>query len=145
MNISIPLEIAGKKIRTEDDIVKSIDSSLTLLMQTPLFGFKADPKYGFVFKNLRFEMFNEKEGTINSADTTDDQLYKMKVSGTSKSINTFASELQKSIVKNEPRLTGVLASLTYVREEKIIYVSVEGNIVSTGEPYKFETTIKIWN
>lgn len=145
MNISIPLEITGKRIRTEDNIVKSIDSSLTMLMQTPRFGFKADPKYGFVFKNLRFEMFNENEGTINSADATDDQLYKMKVSGSSKSINTFASELQKTIMKNEPRISGVVASLTYVREEKTIYVSVEGTIVSTAEPYKFETTIKIWN
>ena len=155
--ISIPLQITPKGFLRDETVEDSIGHSIELLMQTPLYGCKADPHYGFVFKNLRFEIFNENEGTVNDglAPNTEQiqavkndggkNLYKIKVSGTSKNINTFATELQKAIIKYEPRLGNISVSLSYVREEKMIYVSVKGSIIESNTPYKYETTIRIWN
>lgn len=147
--LSIPLQITSKGILREESVERSIDKSLTLLLQTPCYECKADPQYGFIFKNLRFEIFNENEGTINNplGDSTasDSWLYKKKVSGTSKNINTFASELQNAVTRYEPRLSKVIASLTYVREEKNIYVSVKGVITATNTPYQYKNIIRVWN
>ena len=154
--ISIPLQITPKGFLRDDTVEASIGHSIELLMQTPMYGCKADPHYGFVFKNLRFETFNESEGTVSDGlasntvqmqakkNTGDKDIYKMKVSGTSRNINTFAAELKKAITTYEPRLGSVSVSLSYVREEKTIYVSVKGKIVESRAPYKYETTIKIW-
>ena len=69
----------------------------------------------------------------------------MKMSGSSKNINTFASELKEAIAKYEPRLSDVSTTMTYVREEKKIYVAVKGVIVETGKDYQYQTIIRIWN
>lgn len=147
--IAIPLEIKEKRVARELSVTRSIDRNIELLLQTPRWGCVADARYGFVFKNLRFEAFNEKEGTVGGADNGKSspiaELYKKKVSGSSKNINTFAAELQKAIEKYEPRLTDASATLTYVREEKTIYVTVGGKLTGTDEKYRYETTIRIWN
>ena len=103
-------------------------------MQTPCYSCVADSEYGFILRNLRFENFNENDGTLDD----------VKVSGSSKNANTFASELKDTIVRNEPRLSDVNVTLTYIREEKTIYVSVKGVITDTGKPYQYQTTIRIW-
>ena len=147
--LAIPLQITRQGFLREDSVEKSINRAIELLLQTPCYDCRSDPKYGFIFKNLRFEIFNEREGTVNSpvdgTSSPDGWLYKKKVSGTSRNLNTFASDLQKAIVQYEPRLSGVSVSLTYVREEKTIYVAVKGTIPATKTPYKYQTTIKVWN
>jgi predicted component of type VI protein secretion system len=77
--------------------------------------------------------------------TGDSSLYELKISGSSKNLNTFASELKDAITKYEKRLTDVAVSMTYIREERRIYISVKGVIPSTMERYQFTTTINIWN
>ena len=147
--IAIPLQITNKGFQRTDAIDKSISSALSMLLQTPCYSCVADPQYGFILKNLRFEVFNEGEGTINNfqADATNknQQLYKMKVSGSSKNICTFAAELKEAVTKYEPRLSEVNTMMTYIREEKKIYITVKGVITETGEAYQYQTTIKIWN
>jgi len=150
MSISIPLQINKKGFVQQEDEKKSIDEAMRLLIQSPRYSCVADPQYGFIFKNLRFEIFNENEGTVYTPDESSrnlswkDRLYKMKVSGTSKNVNTFASELKNVIEIYEPRLEDVTVSLTYIREEKIIYVTVKGVIIASRSDYDYETKIKIW-
>ena len=106
--------------------------------------------FGFVFNNLRFEMFNENEGVVFDSGDTETMsniqgAYDKKISGSSKSINTFASELKTVISKYEERLEKVSVSMTYIREERQIYITVKGVIVSTKEDYIYDQIIKVWN
>lgn len=149
-NIVIPLQITKDGVLMENSAKKAIDRSIALLLQTACYSWVADPEYGFLLKNLRFEIFNEAEGTIyNSYSKSSDlqykrSIYNLKVTGTSKNLSTFAAELKNSIEHYEPRLKGVSAALTYIREERNVYVSVKGVIVETGENYQYETIIRIW-
>ena len=72
-------------------------------------------------------------------------IYDKKISGSSKSINTFASELKDAVIKYEHRLEEVSVSMTYIREERQIYITVKGVIVSTKENYVYKQTIRVWN
>ena len=95
-------------------------------------------------------MFNENEGVVYDSGDTDSMdglqgIYDKKISGSSKSINTFASELKDSIIKYERRLEDVSVSMTYIREERQIYITIKGVIVSTKENYVYKQTIRVWN
>lgn len=149
-SISIPLNVGPGGLIREERLKQSIDVSLGLILSTPRFSTPADPQFGFVFNNLRFEMFNETEGVVYDSGDTDSMdslqgVYKKKISGSSKSINTFAAELKEAVVKYEPRLEDVAVSMTYIREERIIYITVKGVIVSTKENYVFKQMYKVWN
>jgi hypothetical protein len=148
------LNIVNGRLNTTDNLKKSIDSFLALLISSPRYRCVADREFGFVFNNLRFEIFNENEGVVYDSTTENDakilptgdsSLYELKISGSSKNLNTFASELKDAITKYEKRLTDVAVSMTYIREERRIYISVKGVIPSTMERYQFTTTINIWN
>lgn len=124
--------------------------SVYLILTTPQFSTPADPHFGFVFNNLRFEMFNENEGVVyDSGDTANmdgfEGLYDKKISGSSKSLNTFAAELKESLIRYEHRLSEIAVSMTYIREERMIYITVKGVITSTREEYVYKQTIKVWN
>ena len=119
-------------------------------MTTPRYSTPADPQFGFVFNNLRFEMFNENEGVVFDSGDTDTMnnlqgLYEKKISGSSRSINTFAAELKAAIGQYEKRLDKISVSMTYIREERLIYITVKGTIISTGEDYKYDQTIRVWS
>ena len=121
-----------------------------LIITTERFSTPADPQFGFVFNNLRFEMFNENEGVVFDSGDTDTMsniqgAYDKKISGSSKSINTFAAELKAAITKYEDRLEKISVSMTYIREERLIYITVKGIIISTKEDYVYDQTIKVWN
>lgn len=148
-HISIPLDLNKNGLVREDSLKKSIDQSIYLLLTTPRYNNISDPDFGFVFNNMRFEIFDEHEGVIyNSGDTIYENgytgLYNKKISGSSKNINTFASELKEVIRRYEKRLTDVVATMTYIREERMIYVTVKGAIVSTKEPYSYTMTMRVW-
>lgn len=150
MNLSIPLQLTPKGLQREDTLKRSIDSNLYLIITTERFSTPADAQFGFVFNNLRFEMFNENEGVVfDSGDTKTMSnirgAYDKKISGSSKSVNTFAAELKSAISKYEERLEKIAVSMTYVREERQIYITVKGTIVSTKEDYVYDQTIKVWN
>ena len=150
MNISIPLQLTAKGLQRDDDLKRSIDANVYLIITTERFSTPADPQFGFVFNNLRFEMFNENEGVVFDSGDTDTMsniqgAYDKKISGSSKSINTFAAELKTAITKYENRLERISVSMTYIREERLIYITVKGVIVSTKEDYIYDQPIKVWN
>ena len=147
--LSIPLEVKKKGFAREKNLKKSLDESLYVLLTTPRYNNMSDPEYGFVFNNMRFEIFDEHEGVIyNSGDTIYDRgikdVYNKKISGSSKNMNTFAAEL-KEVVKNyEKRLSDVAVTMTYIREERMIYVTIKGVITQTKEDYVFTSTLRVW-
>ena len=147
--LSIPLEVKKKGFAREKSLKKSLDESLYMLLTTPCYNSLSDPEYGFVFNNMRFEIFDEHEGVIyNSGDTIYDRgikdIYNKKISGSSKNMNTFAAEL-KEVVKNyEKRLSDIAVTMTYIREERMIYVTVKGTIIQTKEEYVFTSTLRVW-
>jgi hypothetical protein len=150
MNISIPLQLTGKGLQREERLKRSIDANIYLIITTERFSTPADPQFGFVFNNLRFEIFNENEGVIFDSGDTDTMnlaqgLYDKKISGSSKSINTFAAELKTAIMKYERRLDDISVSMTYIREERQIYITVKGVVASSKEDYVYNQVIKIWN
>ena len=135
--LSIPLEVKKEGLSRQKNIKKSIDESLHMLLTTPRYNNIGDPNYGFVFNNMRFEIFDEHEGVIyNSGDT----IYE----SSSKNMNTFASELKEAVLRYEQRLSDVAVTMTYIREERLIYITVKGNIVSTKEEYVFTNKLKVW-
>lgn len=149
--IKTPLELENGRLNIVNDLKESIDQSLDILITTPLYQTPSDPMFGFVFNNLKFEMFNENEGTVYNSNTSEDvdylakNLYNRKVSGSSKSINTFAAELKNAVLEYEKRLEDVNTSMTYKRQERRIYLNVHARIKETGEPYTYNTIIKVWN
>lgn len=147
--LSIPLQVKKKGFAREKSLKKSLDESLYMLLTTPRYNNMSDPEYGFIFNNMRFEIFDEHEGVIyNSGDTIYDRgikdVYNKKISGSSKNMNTFAAEL-KEVVKNyEKRLSDVAVTMTYIREERLIYVTIKGVIIQTKDDYVFTSTLRVW-
>ena len=149
-SISVPLQLTNKGIGVDDKQKKAIDAVIYLIITTERFSTPADPQFGFVFNNLRFEMFNENEGVVYDSGDTDSMsniqnIYEKKISGSSKSINTFAAELKSSIEKYETRLENIAVAMTYIREERQIYITVKGIIADTKEDYIYNQTIRVWN
>ena len=72
-------------------------------------------------------------------------IYDKKISGSSKSINTFAAELKLAIEEYEKRLENIAVSMTYIREERQIYITVKGVLAETKEDYVYNQIIKVWN
>lgn len=126
---------------------EAIDAFIELLLTTPCQSCVADRQFGFIFNNLKFEIFNENEGVIyNSATEEEDlRLYDKKISGSSKSVNTFAIELKNSIETYEKRLTNVSVTMSYIKNLKKIHVNIEGTLLETNEAYKYTTSLNIWN
>jgi predicted component of type VI protein secretion system len=147
--IAIPLEVKKSGLARQQNLKKAIDESLYMLLTTPRYNNIGDPQYGFVFNNMRFEIFDEHEGVIyNSGDTIYESgiqdLYNKKISGSSKNMNTFAAELKEVVKMYEKRLDDVAVTMTYIREERLIYITVKGIISSTKEEYVFTNTLRVW-
>lgn len=149
-NLSIPFRINKGKFSDELPVRKAIDRFIDLLLTTPCFSSPVDPDFGFIFNNLKFEIFNENEGVVFNSSSNEEifegrnGMYEKKISGSSKNLNTFASELKETINNYETRLTDVVVAMTYVREERQIYINVKGNITETGEEYNYTTTLRVW-
>jgi hypothetical protein len=150
ISIRIPLQLKQRGLSRFEKQKLSIDAVIRLIITTERFSSPVDPNFGFVFNNLRFEIFNETEGVVYDSGDTDtmnniQNLYDKKISGSSKSINTFAAELKKAIEEYETRLENIAVSMTYIREERQIYITVKANIVDTKEEYIYNQTVKVWN
>ena len=149
-SIAIPLRIDKGSLSRTEDSKKAIDSALALLMTTPCYSSAADPRYGFIFNNLRFEIFDENEGVVYNSSGSQrllegwQGLYDKKVSGSSNNLNTFASELKRTIETYEQRLKDINVSMTYIREERKIYITVKGVIAQTMASYQYQTIINVW-
>ena len=148
MNVLLPLQVTSGRLAYSPNPSMTIDAFIELLLSTPCGGCSADPEFGFIFNNLKFEIFNEKEGVIYDSSPQDDstsRLYDKKVSGNSKNLNMFAVDLKKAIEQYENRLTEVSVSMTYLKSQKLIQIVVEGRLVETNAPYKYTTSINLWN
>lgn len=149
-SITIPLQIVKGGLARTDDLRQSIDSALALLMTTPCFSSAADPQFGFIFNNLRFEIFDENEGVVYNSAASQElansmaRLYGKKISGSSTNLNTFAAELKLTIETYEKRIKDVAVSMTYIRQERKIYISVKGTRVEDNEPYQYTSIINVW-
>lgn len=149
-NISIPLKIEKGRLTDEANLKAAIDSNINLLLTTACYSCPVDPEFGFIFNNLKFELFNESEGVVYNSSESEEifegksGMYDKKISGSSKNLNTFASELKTTINNYEKRLKDVSVSMTYIREERIIYINVKGSLADTGESYNHTTTLRVW-
>lgn len=145
MYTAIPFTIQKSEgIRKETDPKESIRSFLELLVSSPQGSCVADPEFGFIFKNFRFENFNEDKGVLYSSNPEKEpsMYYKHKVHGRSVNVNTFAFDLKKSIEHYEPRLRQVKVNMEYRMHEKTVVLTVSG-VVGEKIPEKFEHKIKI--
>ena len=144
-----PIDLTKYGLQRTGSIKEAIDAFLNLLLSTTCGESPIDPQFGFIFNNMRFEIFNEREGVVYnslpSEEVDEDDLYSKKISGNSKNFNTFATDLRAAIMKYEPRLENVAATMSYIREERKVYVTVTGNISETKEKYQYETILNIWN
>mgnify|MGYP003308469603 FL=1 len=140
-SLQLPLDIDKEGLARNADLKASITSFLRLLVTTPYGDCVADGEFGFLFNNLMLENFNEDSGVVSGRTGA----YGKKISGTSRNLNTFASELQERIIRYETRLSDVSVSMSYYREERNIYVTVDARIAGTDEEYRYNTTIKVWN
>lgn len=145
MDVRIPLGVQKGRLWKAQDMKTSIDSYIELLMTTPEGGCVSDPEFGFIFNNLRFEIFDENEGVVLNSDLEHSAIYEKKISGSSRNINTFAVELKRLIEKYEKRLSDVLVTMSYIREHRKIYITVRGTITETKTEYKYQTTLNVWN
>ena len=147
--LSLPLTITPEGLSRENDLRQSLNQSMQLLLTTPRFSTPADLRFGFVFCNLRFEIFNEHEGVVYDSGIVEEShgiegLYDKKISGTSKNLNTFAAELRDALARYEQRLSNPSVTMTYIREERRIYVTIKGIIADTRETYTYTTTLRVW-
>ena len=144
-----PLDLTKYGQQRTGSVKEAIDAFLNLLLSTTCGESPIDPQFGFIFNNMRFEIFNEREGVVYnsqpSEEVEENDLYSKKISGNSKNFNTFATDLRAAIMKYEPRLENVAATMSYIREERKVYVTVTGNITETKEKYQYETILNIWN
>lgn len=149
MSIAIPLSIQQGTLTRDESLKQSIDNFIELLMTTPCHSCVSDPHLGFVFNNLKFEIFNENDGVVYSSGgengTIEDTIYDKKISGSSKNINTFATELKRVINLYEKRITDVMVTMSYIREQKKIYINIKGVIAETQTDYRYQSEIRVWN
>lgn len=145
MNIGIPLTLQKGRLKKNTDLKTAIDAHIELLLSTPEGGCVADPEFGFVFNNLRFEIFDENEGVVLNSEAEHSLLYEKKISGTSRNVNTFAVELKRQIEKYEQRLTEVQVTMSYIREHRKIYITVRGTISEMQAEYQYQTSLNVWN
>ena len=140
ISLSLPLSVCQDGLKRNSNIRESITAFLKLLIFTELGECPSDKDFGFLFNNLKFENFDENNGVVLGEAGR----FGKKISGTSRTLNTFASELCDLVKKYEHRLSDVTVSMSYIRAERLIYVTIKGIIIKTGEDYNFGTTIKVW-
>ncbi|MCQ2143957.1 MAG: GPW/gp25 family protein [Bacteroidales bacterium] len=138
--LKLPLEIGETGLESGKNLKKSVDDFVKVLITSACGSCKADPAFGFVLNNFAFENFNEHTGMIADSVSADNK----KVSGSSRSIDTFASDLCATISKYEKRILSPAVNMTYITREKTIYIDVKGTLAPTSEPYSFKTTIRVW-
>lgn len=148
--LDIPLKIEKGKIKETSSLSDSIEKNLEQILEAPLYSWVVDDNYGFLLNNLRFENFNEKEGRIESSPNKllnrdlKKRIYELSITGNSDNNLTFASELKHTISEYEPRLEDLKISMTYLREYKVVTISIKGNISATKQPFSYVKNLRIW-
>ncbi|MBP5398328.1 MAG: hypothetical protein J6Y32_06885 [Bacteroidales bacterium] len=146
--LSLPLQMQKGYLRRSEHTRDAVDDFIRLLISTPKYSCTPDPEFGFVLNNLRFEILSENEGVVykgDGADTVISEIYGKKISGSSSSPGTFAYDLKEAIDQYEKRLYDVRVTMTYLREERNIYINIKGLLVEDDSPYQLTTKFRIWN
>ena len=132
----------------------SIDAFLDMLITSAKGSFEADMDFGFSLEDCRFEVYDPEIGLFNNPQRNDkkdligaieDPMYKYKISGSSINTQTFARDLQETIVQYERRLKNVEVNMEFVALGTVLVVSVNG-IIDDGydTPYTYISRIRIW-
>lgn len=144
MYIKIPFQIVSGCVEQEEDLKKSVDSFIDLLVSTQFGQFKADPDFGFIFKNHRFENFDEKKGTIATRNENE-QLKELKIEGTSKNPMNFANALKRNIEEYEKRLLVKEVVMEYDKKRHNIKLLISGALRAERQiPYSHEINFYVW-
>lgn len=145
MFTSLPLRIEkGSGFRRNQDLSASVKSFIETLVSCPVGSAPANPDFGFVFKNFRFQNFNEDKGVLytNEPDKEYSEFYNYKIQGHGVNFNTFAHELKVSIERFEPRLKQVKVRMDYSPVDRRIDIIVSGK-TNDNLGDKFEHTIQM--
>jgi hypothetical protein len=161
MYIKIPFQINNGEIASEKDDIQSINKFVQLIVSSYWKSFKPESDFGFGFKNFKFEIFDEINGTIMNKksneklfnkpggkripDKRTDADYSKKINETSKNSNSFAFDLKNTIEKYECRLKDVYVDMKYGQREKMITLQIKGKINNEKEDdYAHEISFQVW-
>lgn len=144
MNIRLPLQIENGRLAVEEKMKMSINRHIDVLLRTPIGSVTCDSSYGFALSAMRFENFDEDSGTVFTMEADPSDLYRKKLSGSSKNLQTFAADFNAQLAKYEPRLRDTSIVMNYVREERKILVTIRGTVNELDIPYQYETRINVW-
>lgn len=158
MYISLPFTIQDSEgIKKEPNLKESIRSFLNLLVSCALKSCEADPEFGFVFNNYRFENIDESTGKFhdNHSDPSEPfhQYHQYRINGSINNVDSFAKELGKNIEKYEPRLIlnstskdkGVITK--YNEKERAVSIEINGTVrgdLSEDNGFTHKILIRIW-
>ena len=128
----------NRQINGENDyenMKKSIDDFILLLVNSPNGSLKPDFRFGFSLKNFRFE----------NADS-EDKINKEKIRGKSDNLNNhYAINLKEAIKQFEPRLQNLEVEIEFDRKQSKVTVYISGRILpDTKKEYKQNITFHIW-
>lgn len=147
MNLPIPI-LQEKSTDNTDDMKRSVDSFMTLLLSSKKHSCIADDDFGFVFENFRYENIDPNRGVfVNNKEISQyrNSLYDKKINGTGKNTNSFAKELKKTIEHYEKRLENIDISIDFQQKGKIVCITINGILCDNrNTPYSYEFKINIW-
>lgn len=147
MNLLTPI-LLNRTNEYTDDMKKSVDSFIALLLSSKKHSCIADDDFGFIFENLRYENIDPNRGLfIDNENNTilRSSIYDKKINGTGKNANSFAKEIKNSIEKYEKRLENVEISIDFQQKGKIVCIMVNGILCDhRNTPYSYEFKINIW-
>ena len=159
MNVKRPLIMKSPTVTPgRDGLKKSIDAFLELLIYSGKDSFKADDDFGFSLEDFRFESFSVERAKFfetvqnkqNPKENTQlfdikNPLYDKKIIGDSRTSDTFATELKRTIERYEKRLKDVSVSMDFQSRGKIIHITVSGKINDeTHAFYYYEFNTVVW-
>lgn len=147
MNLTTPI-LLNRTNEYTDDMKKSVDSFIALLLSSKKHSCIADDDFGFIFENLRYENIDPNRGLfIDNENNTilRSSIYDKKINGTGKNANSFAKEIKNSIEKYEKRLENIEISIDFQQKGKIVCIMVNGILCDhRNTPYSYEFKINIW-
>lgn len=156
MPISLPLRFdSQQRFLRDDDIAASVRGFLNLIVATPCGSCELDPDFGFVFKNFRFQNFNEEKAVLfsTSKESHSGKIridenpvhYSWKIHGRSVNAGTFAQDLKRSVENYEPRLKEVRVRMDYNRQEHLLTILVQGRIGERlTEQFSHQINLHVW-
>ncbi|MBQ3845347.1 MAG: hypothetical protein II817_10285 [Bacteroidales bacterium] len=147
MNLTTPI-LQSKSMFYTNDMKKSVDSFLALLLSSKKHSCIADEDFGFVFENLRYENIDPNRGIfINNEEKSvhRNAIYDKKINGTGKNTNNFAKDLKNTIEQYEKRLDNIDVSIDFQQNGKIVCITINGVLCDhRSTPYSYDYKINIW-